>query len=291
LRVGRKRYRNTGMLAAFSLRVAAVAFTLREKVHGAAPSKLNSHAAVRRVLFSPQKGRRMRNLRILGALGLLTAAGVANAEVSSTWTLTNDYDFRGFSQSATDPAVQGSIDFAADSGFYVGAWASNVDFGDADVDYEVDVYAGFSGGETLLWDAGIVYYAYPDDSDFNYAEIYGSLGYEWFEGKLWYSNDFGGDATDGDTSAIYVEGNATIELPQNFSVLLHAGLSTGDYWDDVNGDDQIDYSIGVGYTAGNFDLALKYVDTDSDVEVTDDVFNNEGRVIFTIATTFPWGGD
>jgi uncharacterized protein (TIGR02001 family) len=233
----------------------------------------------------------MRNLRILGALGLLTAAGVANAEVSSTWTLTSDYDFRGFSQSATDPAVQGSIDFAADSGFYVGAWASNVDFGDADVDYEVDVYAGFSGGETLLWDAGIVYYAYPDESDFNYAEIYGSLGYEWFEGKLWYSNDFGGDATEGDTSAIYAEANATIELPQNFSVLLHAGLSTGDYWDDVNGDDQIDYSVGVGYTAGNFDLALKYVDTDSDVEVTDDVFNNEGRVIFSIATTFPWGGD
>ena len=234
----------------------------------------------------------MRNLRILGALGLLTAAGVANAEVSSTWTLTSDYDFRGFSQSATDPAIQGSIDFAADSGFYVGAWASNVDFGDdAGVDYEVDVYAGFSGGETLLWDAGIVYYAYPDESDFNYAEIYGSLGYEWFEGKLWYSNDFGGDATEGDTSAIYAEANATIELPQNFSVLLHAGLSTGDYWDDVNGDDQIDYSVGVGYTAGNFDLALKYVDTDSDVEVTDDVFNNEGRVIFSIATTFPWGGD
>ena len=234
----------------------------------------------------------MRNLRILGALGLLTAAGVANAEVSSTWTLTSDYDFRGFSQSATDPAIQGSIDFAADSGFYVGAWASNVDFGDdAGVDYEVDVYAGFSGGETLLWDAGIVYYAYPDESDFNYAEIYGSLGYEWFEGKLWYSNDFGGDATEGDTSAIYAEANATIELPQNFSVLLHAGLSTGDSWDDVNGDDQIDYSVGVGYTAGNFDLALKYVDTDRDVEVTDDVFNNEGRVIFSIATTFPWGGD
>ena len=234
----------------------------------------------------------MRNMRIVGALGLLAAAGVANAEVSSTWTLTNDYDFRGFSQSAKDPAIQGSVDYAAESGFYVGAWASNVDFGDdADVNYEVDLYAGFSGGETLLWDAGIVYYAYPDDSDFNYAEIYAGLGYEWFEGKLWYSNDFGGDATEGDTSAIYAEANATVALPQNFSVLLHAGLSTGDYWDDVNGDDQIDYSLGVGYTAGNFDLALKYVDTDSDVVITDDVFNNEGRVIFTVATTFPWGDE
>ncbi|MGH8175513.1 MAG: TorF family putative porin [Steroidobacter sp.] len=235
----------------------------------------------------------MRNLRIVAALGLLTAAGAANAELSSTWTVTNDYDFRGFSQSATDPALQGSLDFAMDNGWYVGAWASNVDFGDADVDIEVDLYTGFSGGEDdgMLWDVGVVYYAYPDESDFNFLEAYGSLGYSWFEGKLWYSNDFGGDATDGDTSAIYLEGNAAFPLPQDFSILLHAGLSTGDYWDDVNGDDQIDYSVGVGYTAGNFDLALKYVDTDSDVEVTDDVFNNEGRVVFTVSTTFPWGED
>ena len=53
-------------------------------------------------------------------------------------------------------------------------------------------------------------------------------------------------------------------------------------------DDQIDYSVGVGYTIGKFNLALKYVDTDSDVVVTTDEFNNEGRVIFTVATTFPW---
>ena len=39
--------------------------------------------------------------------------------------------------------------------------------------------------------------------------------------------------------------------------------------------------------------ALKYVDTTLDEGdfgfSDDDVFNNEGRVIFTIATTFPWG--
>ncbi len=45
----------------------------------------------------------------------------------------------------------------------------------------------------------------------------------------------------------------------------------------------------MGYTAGKFNFALKYVDTDSDVKVTSDAFNNEGRVIFTVATTFPWG--
>ncbi len=226
----------------------------------------------------------MRNLKLTAALGMLVAAGAANAELSSTWTATSDYDFRGNSQTAKDPALQASLDFAMDNGWYVGAWASNVDFGD-EIDYEVDLYTGFSGGEEMPWDVGVVYYAYPDDSDVNYFEAYGSLGYQWIEGKLWYSDDFFGS----DQSAIYIEGNATIPLPQDFSLLLHAGLGTGDYWDDVNGDDQIDYSIGVGYTVSNFDLALKYVDTDSDVEVTDDVYNNEGRVIFSVSTTFPWG--
>lgn len=226
-------------------------------------------------------------------MGLLGAASVANAGVTSTWTLTNDYDFRGNSQSAKDPAIQGSIDYAADSGWYVGAWGSNVDFGDADVDLEVDVYTGFAGSSEagLGYDVGIVYYAYPDESDFDYIEAYGSLAKDWFKGKLWYSNDFGGDSTDGDTSAFYLEANGTFPLPQNFSILAHVGYSWGDYWDDVVGDKTIDYSLGVGYTYNKFNLALKYVDTDTDAVVRDDVFNNEGRVIFTIATTFPWGND
>ncbi len=74
----------------------------------------------------------------------------------------------------------------------------------------------------------------------------------------------------------------------NFSILGHVGCSTGDYWDNAFGDDQIDWSLGVGYTVGKFSLGVKWVDTDGDVKVTSDAFNNEGRVIATIATTFPW---
>ena len=83
--------------------------------------------------------------------------------------------------------------FGHESGWYVGAWASNVDFGDdVDIDYEVDLYTGFSGGdeEGLGWDVGFVYYAYPDESDANYPEIYGKLSYGMFSGALFYSNDY-----------------------------------------------------------------------------------------------------
>jgi uncharacterized protein (TIGR02001 family) len=236
----------------------------------------------------------MRKVRILAALGLLAAATAANAEVSSTWTLTNDYDFRGASQSATDPAVQASLDFAAESGWYLGGWASNVDFGeDADVNYELDLYTGFSGGaeEGLGWDVGLVYYTY-EDSDFNYPEIYAKLSYGMFSGALFYSNDY----VNSSENAFYVSGDVSVPLPQNLAITAHAGYSFGDFWDGVDGvpsSDYIDWSVGVGYTVGNFELGLKWVDTtldDGDFGFSDDdVFNTEGRVIFTIATTFPWG--
>jgi uncharacterized protein (TIGR02001 family) len=241
--------------------------------------------------------------RILSTLGLLAAATAAHAGVSSTWTAASDYDFRGITQTAQDPAIQASLDYAHDSGWYVGVWASNVDFcaasasGCLDANYELDLYTGFSGstGENGLgWDVGLIYYTY-EESDYNYPEIYASLSKDWFKAKLSYSNDFGGKTTAGDTPAFYVEASATVPLPQNFSALAHAGYSFGDYWDDLDdagtGRPYFDYSLGVGYTAGHFNLALKWVDG-SDLKeadgTPDDVFSSEARVVFTVATTFPW---
>ncbi|HEU4600431.1 MAG TPA: TorF family putative porin [Steroidobacteraceae bacterium] len=235
----------------------------------------------------------MRNARVLTALGLLAAAGAAHAGVSSTWTVTNDYDFRSYSQSAKDPALQASLDYAHDSGWYVGAWASNVDFGTSDPDLELDLYTGFSKSfdNKFGYDVGVVYYTYhasPDPSG-DFYEAYAGVSYDWVKAKAFYSPDFGGSATSGNTSAQYIQVDAAVPLPANFSVLGHVGYSWGDYWDKS----VTDYSAGVGYTAGNFSLALKYVDNDTSksdgTRTTEDVFNNEGRVIFTVSTTFPCG--
>ncbi len=243
----------------------------------------------------------MRNLRILAALGLVASASIASADVTSTVYAVSDYDFRGASQSATDPAFQASIDYATDSGLTVGAWGSNVDFGagdqSEDVNFEVDIYGGFAGeiNDKVGWDAGVVYYSYPEEGDFNYAEIYGGISAGLFKAKLWYSNEFLGDvgedlANGGDTDAFYIEGNVTVPLPEKFSLLLHAGLSTGSFFDDAIGDDVVDYSVGVGYVAGPFNLTLKFIGNDTgDVpEVESDVFNQEKRVLFMVQTTFPW---
>lgn len=226
----------------------------------------------------------------VAAVLLLVSGAAAHAELSGTVGVVSDYDFRGISLSAKDPALQGSIDWAAESGFYVGAWGSNIDYGQGvDGDIEIDLYAGYAG-ETeagLGWDVGLVYYTYPGSDDISdYPELYGALSYKWFEFKQWYSNDLSGTDLDG----WYTEGNASFELPANFGLNLHLGYNYGDAFDDT---EYMDYSIGVAYTLGNFDLELKWVDNDlsnGDILYSrDDVFNSEGRAIFSVSTTFPWG--
>ncbi len=220
---------------------------------------------------------------------LLTSSG-AYAQLSSTITLTSDYDFRGFSQSAKDPALQASLDYDFGNGFAVGAWASNIDFEPADGDIEMDFYGSYTAeiNEDTSWNAGAVWYSYPGSDDIQeYAEIYGGIDTGPLSFKQWYSPDL----YDIGESAWYTEGNATIELPQDFSLLLHAGYSWGDAWDDdILGGELFDYSVGLGYALEQFSLTLKYTGTDASgaQKITDDVGNNEGRVVFSIATTLPW---
>ncbi len=223
---------------------------------------------------------------IAGSL-LLLAATASAGEFSGTVTAISDYDFRGVSLSAKDPALQGSIDYAHDSGFYAGAWASNIDYGsDVDGDLELDLYLGF-GGETsggLGWDTGIVYYTYPGSSDIvDYPEIWAGISYGPVTFKQWYTHDYGGS----DLDALYSEINASFELPAGFALNLHAGYNYGQIF---SGYEYFDYSVGVGYTAGHFDMELKFGGTDLSGadKITDDVFNTEPRLMFKVSTTFPW---
>jgi len=229
----------------------------------------------------------------LAAFVLLATASAAHAEFPGTFTgtitATSDYNWRGVTQTSQDPALQGSVDYSMENGFYAGAWASNVDFGDCcDEEVEVDLYTGFSGGETVTWDVGFIYYWYPGAEDLDFPEVYASVGYEWVEAKLSYSSDFANYSE----QAWYLEGNAAYELPANFGLEAHIGYSTGDGIEEAYGqDDYFDWSVGVTYALKNFNLGLKYVDG-SDLETLDgtpdDVSSSEGVVIFSVSTTFPW---
>jgi len=222
----------------------------------------------------------MRNVKILAAAGLMTMAGIAQADVSGTATIVSDYDYRGFTQTLEKPALQVSIDYATESGWYVGTWGSNIEFdADAsnfsDASTEVDVYTGFKGATEggLGWDVGIVYYAYPDESDINTAEIYGKLSYSVLTGSLYFTDDY----FDSSESALYFAVDAAIPAGP-LTVGLHAGYSDSDAF---SGGSYKDYAIGVSYSASNFTIGMKWVTVDAD-DYSDD------RVILSLGTALPW---
>src|SRR3954447_22892927 len=104
----------------------------------------------------------MKNLALV--IGLLALSSVSQAQFSSTWTAVSDYDFRGFSQSEKDPALQGSADYAfGNSGLSVGARAASVGFSPFDGDIELELYANYVGkiNDTFSWTAGVTRYMSP----------------------------------------------------------------------------------------------------------------------------------
>ncbi len=101
---------------------------------------------------------------------------------------------------------------------------------------------------------------------------------------------------------MYYEANGTFELPANFGLTAHIGYSDGDYW---SGAEYTDWSVGVTYTLGRFDLALKWIDG-SDLEDLDDfckdfpgdcsgldkdTFSTDAKAVFSVSTTFPWSDE
>jgi uncharacterized protein (TIGR02001 family) len=103
-------------------------------------------------------------------------------------TITNDYRYRGISQSNFKPAIQGGFDYAHESGFYIGNWNSSISWiSDANgpkgavggsttagtsvsAPVEMDFYAGFKKeliGAGFASDIGVLQYYYPSSGAYN----------------------------------------------------------------------------------------------------------------------------
>ena len=205
--------------------------------------------------------------------------------------LFNQYSFRGIDQSGEEAAVQGGFDWAHDSGFYIGTWASNVDFNDNDSVTEFDFYGGYTkeiqNGINL--DLSMIGYTYPG--------AYGSSNYDCYEysfglGKnigpvsfstaINYSPEFfakSGDAT-------YWQGGLDYEF-QVIKISGHVGKQWIDLETTYGAPDYVDYSIGASYAWQGFDLSVAYVDTDVDAGWNStDQSGKEGRTIFGVSKSF-----
>lgn len=122
----------------------------------------------------------MKYAKVLTALGLLTAAGAANAEVSGSMAIASSYHWRGFDLGSGTPAISGELRYTV-GGFYVAGWASS---GDAVAGTELDLYAGYAGSVGgFTYDISYISYIYPTgqfnqtESYGDFAEVIGKVGY------------------------------------------------------------------------------------------------------------------
>lgn len=222
-------------------------------------------------------------------VGLLAAPAVAMANVSSTVTAVSDYTFNGVSQTDNNPALQASLDYAADSGWYLGTWASNVDFGSGDDTWlEWDVYAGkfIQLNERVSVDLGIAYYTYHGDSnsdDYYYPEAYAKFGYGSTLGQselnFWYSWDYFGL----DVGHYIMMAAHTFTVAEGHDIRISFDRSTSndeDKWT-WDGDDAYNhYRIEYMTSYNGFDFNLAVEDTSMDLDTADT------RAVFAVSRTF-----
>ena len=213
--------------------------------------------------------------------------------VSGSLTGVTDYRLRGVSQTDKHAAVQGTLTIAHESGFYIGAFGSNLagwgTFGGANL--ELDAIGGFKHafGATTV-DAGVTWYTYPGGfSESDVVEFFGkvsgtvgpaaitagvlyaptqtSLG-RIYRNATEYANGVGTGSKRWDN--LYLTADAAIGIPSTPITLKgHLGGSKGNPGLGPNGTslsptgEYMDWSVGADLVAyKNLTLNVSYIDTD-----------------------------
>jgi uncharacterized protein (TIGR02001 family) len=211
----------------------------------------------------------------VGSLSGLAQAQTAAPESTLSFNVgaTSDYRYRGISQSRLKPALQGGVDYADKSGFYVGAWGSTIKWvkdagGDSNV--EIDLYGGYKGAVgDVAYDVGFLRYQYsgnklaqvPDYANANTNEIYaaGTVGPVTLKYSHAISNIF---SFIDSKNSYYVDLSATFDLGSGYSLVPHVGyqsVKNNSTWS------YTDYSVTLGKDLGNgLSATAALVGTDAD---------------------------
>lgn len=215
-------------------------------------------------------------------------------EFSANVALSTDYMYRGQSQTGNDPSISGGLDYAHSSGFYLGTWASNVNFPN-NVTSEIDIYGGYGGdlGATgISYDVGLLYYIYPgspEGADNNFIEGYLGFGYDFSEALSAGVTFRGTPDWQGATGGGFnVEGTVDYSLPYGVTLSGMVGHQSVDENTTWGSPDWTYYSIGVSKTLfGAFDASVAWVDSDlSKTECFSGTNICEGRAVFTLSSSW-----
>lgn len=248
----------------------------------------------------------MMNTKAIKALSLAAAvaaalsSGVAAAEVTGNAAVTNNYIWRGVTQTSDQAAGQGGIDWSGGPGFYAGTWLSNVDFSGVGDGYEMDVYAGWGTdiGETGAVDLGILTYQYPVTPNFNFTEVYLSGTFSVITLGVNYTVDAasgnnaeqtvgaGGAFDEGDT---YVFGS--LDFPTkagDFSLFAGSYMFDNSNKTFANGNSygDLDYvHYGAAWSKGDFRFAVDK----NDIDDANDAFGAGDGTADNVRFTVMWG--
>lgn len=213
--------------------------------------------------------------------------------VSANVALTSEYRFRGVDLSGGDIAVQGGVDVAHESGFYLGTWASSIDettvgFGHT----ELDIYGGWSGdlAEGLSADVGVIQYIYPNAGagDFDYTEFYASLGFTLAIAEATVGVAYAPDQDSlGNTDNFYVYTDLGIAIPETpITVTGHLGYTDG-FLTFTNDSKAFDWSIGAeaAIPGTPASVGISYVGAEGDIPAGAYDFVDDA-VVLTLSASF-----
>lgn len=208
----------------------------------------------------------------VGTLGTLpTLVQAQESTLSYNVGVVSDYRYRGISQSRLEPAVQGGIDYADKSGFYVGAWGSTIKWikdtpGATKGSVEVDLYGGYKGtAGGIGYDVGFLRYEYVSNDyvktggvNANTNEVYGALTYGVFTAKYSHAiSDLFGNANS--KNSYYLDLSANFDLGNGLTLTPHVGRQMVN---NLPAYSYNDYSITLAKDLGNgLSASLMVVDT------------------------------
>lgn len=206
--------------------------------------------------------------KAIASVILAITAVSAHAQLTGNATLTSDYRFRGVSQTQNAPAVQGGIDYAHKSGFYVGNWNSSVSsqLYTNGSGLESDLYAGFKKEifKDVTIDIGSYNYFYPratttaaTASNFDTYEAFAGIGYKDIISAKYsqtLGNGYFGTANARGTN--YTQVDAKLPLVKNLSAVAHYGRTNVA---NSSASDYNDINAGLVYTLPKqYDVSVRY---------------------------------
>lgn len=249
-------------------------------------------------------------LAALFAGGALAQTPAPAAAAEPAWALTGNvglysqYVFRGISQTNEKPALQGGLDLGHKSGFYLGAWGSNISWlsdGNPDVSssLELDFYGGYKWAlpSDFVADFGAIYYWYPGTYPEGYTkpnttELYAGLTWKMLGVKYSYavSDTFGFPDSDG---SYYVEGNLNWDVVDKvndyigkITLIGHVGYQSYKSWGAYS---YTDWKAGVATDVMGLTVGLVVTGTDAESALYTNRFGkdiSDTQVVGYIQKTF-----